>query len=469
MPPVLDLEPHQPHGGTPAVRPEAAPPGLSIGDAVALPLLLVALMVAVIAFAAAAWGGRGFAPLLLAQIVAGPAVLALAVRWSRLAPAAALTLRRFPARILPAVIVASLGLVVAVGQLVPLIPGSRAYREAALTGFGVSSPLVVVLSAVIAAPVVEELLCRGVLLRGLLRRHGAWTAALVTTLVFALFHLNLTQGLLALPFGLGLAWLALRTGSVIPGMVAHAAVNGSSVLVTVIVLARGYTPRQILAVEHTPAAAIAAAAAATILGAFVVWWQLRDYQPPAGDVAAAGPRATVTPVATVLRPALAIAVALLLVLLVPRGMRTLSVTRLLVPETGPPSSAVVAASGCYALELSPALAPELVPGQPDGPVALRLTTTRYRIGNEHPSRYLVRALGPAIAATPRDTAPVYWIARGAGGISIVAGHTLLNLRPRAGHLTGQATRYDAASGAPAGSAVPVIARRIAYPRQPPAR
>ena len=72
------------------------------------------------------------------------------------------------------------------------------------------------------APVCEELVFRGAVLRVLLRwasRH--WTAIAVSALFFALVHANPAQMPHAFIVGLLLGWLYYRTGSVVPGIVYH--------------------------------------------------------------------------------------------------------------------------------------------------------------------------------------------------------------------------------------------------------
>jgi len=87
-----------------------------------------------------------------------------------------------------------------------------------------------VIGAVIFAPVVEELLFRGVLLRSLLRKVAPATAVLVSAVVFALVHYvgdpNTLPFLPALT-GLGavLAIVALRTGDLSTSMFIHAGFN----------------------------------------------------------------------------------------------------------------------------------------------------------------------------------------------------------------------------------------------------
>lgn len=72
------------------------------------------------------------------------------------------------------------------------------------------------------APVCEELVFRGAVLRALLRwtpRH--WLAIAISALLFALIHANPIQMPHALLIGLLLGWLYYRTDSIVPGIVYH--------------------------------------------------------------------------------------------------------------------------------------------------------------------------------------------------------------------------------------------------------
>ena len=93
--------------------------------------------------------------------------------------------------------------------------------------FSLSLPTFLLMLAVCAA---EELFFRGFLLR-LLMRYGAIPAVLLSSIVFALFHLvNLTAGsvlytwaqvLCALTAGICFAAAAVLSGSLLPGFAAH--------------------------------------------------------------------------------------------------------------------------------------------------------------------------------------------------------------------------------------------------------
>jgi membrane protease YdiL (CAAX protease family) len=95
--------------------------------------------------------------------------------------------------------------------------------------------------AVIFAPLVEELLFRGVLLRGLLRKVEPATAVLISAVIFALVHYlgdpNTLPFLPALA-GLGavLAVVALRSGDLSASIFIHA---GFNLTTTVLFLASG--------------------------------------------------------------------------------------------------------------------------------------------------------------------------------------------------------------------------------------
>jgi sodium transport system permease protein len=74
--------------------------------------------------------------------------------------------------------------------------------------------------------VCEELAFRGFILTGLRRRFSTGTAILISSFLFAASHLNVFQFLPAFVLGLVLATLAVRSGSVVPGMAYHLVHNG---------------------------------------------------------------------------------------------------------------------------------------------------------------------------------------------------------------------------------------------------
>jgi membrane protease YdiL (CAAX protease family) len=87
-------------------------------------------------------------------------------------------------------------------------------------------------SLALAAPVCEEMLFRGVLLRAH-ERHGAWRAIVMSSVLFLAFHLGLQQPLALIPLAFGLGYVAWRTGSLIPAILVHLANNAGAALLAI--------------------------------------------------------------------------------------------------------------------------------------------------------------------------------------------------------------------------------------------
>lgn len=89
---------------------------------------------------------------------------------------------------------------------------------------------VVWIIALVAAPVLEELLFRGLLLRGLLRLQPAVAAIPLSAAVFAVLHANLFQLVPAFTAGLLFGWVYVKTGSLLLPITGHAFWNGQPLL-----------------------------------------------------------------------------------------------------------------------------------------------------------------------------------------------------------------------------------------------
>lgn len=77
------------------------------------------------------------------------------------------------------------------------------------------------------APLSEEIVFRGAILRNLLNssRIPVWGAIAISALMFSLIHMNPAQMPHAFVIGLLLGWMYWRTGSILPGMAYHWANN----------------------------------------------------------------------------------------------------------------------------------------------------------------------------------------------------------------------------------------------------
>lgn len=80
----------------------------------------------------------------------------------------------------------------------------------------------------VVAPLLEEMLFRGLILRGFLIHYTPAQAILLQALLFAVFHFNWVQALVAFSLGLVAGWLYWRTRSLIPAIAAHALFNGAA-------------------------------------------------------------------------------------------------------------------------------------------------------------------------------------------------------------------------------------------------
>ncbi len=83
----------------------------------------------------------------------------------------------------------------------------------------------------IVAPVVEELIFRGIILQGLRRNYSPFMAVFASALLFALFHLNPWQFPATFVLGLLLGWIMLRTNNILLAIIGHS-INNTLVLLS---------------------------------------------------------------------------------------------------------------------------------------------------------------------------------------------------------------------------------------------
>jgi membrane protease YdiL (CAAX protease family) len=221
-----------------------------------------------------------FSSLLVVQVIGWPLILWMGLRWSRVSFREACPLTRFPVRIVPALLIVSFGATILLLAGAALIPMPEAMEKELTQGITGSSKLSLFFSVVLAAPLGEELFFRGWVLRGYLGRYSASKAVWASAMLFALFHLNPWQAVVALPLGLGFAWLFLRTGSLLPGILGHATVNFSTnFLLSPLALALGYDADAWKALGHFPTSMLALGGAMAIIGGLILWRQVAGFLP----------------------------------------------------------------------------------------------------------------------------------------------------------------------------------------------
>lgn len=138
---------------------------------------------------------------------------------------------------------------------------------------------------VVAAPLTEELLFRGVFLHGFFRRYAARRAIVVAALLFAVFHLNPWQFLGAATAGVLFGWWRWATGSLVPGLVCHALNNAMPIVAANMANLRipGYTGVPAGAVEFHPWWFNAIGLTLAAGGLWLVGRQLRERALPVTD------------------------------------------------------------------------------------------------------------------------------------------------------------------------------------------
>lgn len=153
---------------------------------------------------------------------------------------------------------------------------ARIARILAPESFGEGISLV--LSVVAIAPVVEELVFRGLLLPGIARGSGVVVGVAISTLGFALSHALPAPVAVAFAGGLVLSAITYRTGSLLPSIAMHAAHNALPVLLPFRVLAvPGWNvlspePTHVSTAVYLPSLGVAAVA---------LYFLLRDESPEA--------------------------------------------------------------------------------------------------------------------------------------------------------------------------------------------
>jgi hypothetical protein len=134
------------------------------------------------------------------------------------------------ARIIPLVIVGTIallfGIISPIGNLIPM-PESI---KKALMDFGSQTGIFAFFLMVIAAPILEELIFRGIILDGLLKKYSSTKSILISSLLFGLVHLNPWQFVTGLIIGIFSGWVYYRTRSLSFSIIIHAAANLSGFL-----------------------------------------------------------------------------------------------------------------------------------------------------------------------------------------------------------------------------------------------
>ncbi len=104
--------------------------------------------------------------------------------------------------------------------------GSNPLLELVLNSRSIFPLILLLITTVVLAPLFEELIFRGTLLPVLVNRMGRTYGVLVSALTFALAHLSFSELPPLFVLGLGLAFLRLSSGRLLPCVLMHSLWNG---------------------------------------------------------------------------------------------------------------------------------------------------------------------------------------------------------------------------------------------------
>ncbi len=116
-------------------------------------------------------------------------------------------------------------------SLTPLKEWSASYGELEMSIYSASLFWQIV-SAGILAPILEEIVFRGILFSNYRTVVGAWPSIIISAVIFGLMHYNLVQFVYAFLLGVFFAYLAEKTGELWPCILAHIVANLYSLLAT---------------------------------------------------------------------------------------------------------------------------------------------------------------------------------------------------------------------------------------------
>jgi membrane protease YdiL (CAAX protease family) len=127
-------------------------------------------------------------------------------------------------------IVATIASMVITEPLTQLFPMTEAIKE--VYRKMLTNTFWTTMAVAVAAPLIEEFLLRGIMLRGMLKHTSPTNAIHYSAFFFALIHMNLSQAVGAFIIGLFIGWIYYRTGSLWMAILVHFLNNGLSILFT---------------------------------------------------------------------------------------------------------------------------------------------------------------------------------------------------------------------------------------------
>lgn len=162
------------------------------------------------------------------------------------------SIKTFSPRLLIPLFFLLFGLATILLEIAGLIPMSEEMQKSLAQNHS-QNPMMMLGIAVLIAPIAEEIFFRGILLKGFLGRYSVRKSIFASAILFGLFHLNPWQLVLAVPMGIILAVLVLRTGSLLTSIYGHFVINAApNLLFPLVFKTLGYSKKEMEIKEHYP-------------------------------------------------------------------------------------------------------------------------------------------------------------------------------------------------------------------------
>jgi membrane protease YdiL (CAAX protease family) len=123
----------------------------------------------------------------------------------------------------------------------PLFETLFSYYDETISSIFVADTIIVAVYVIILAPIIEELMLRGILFNRLRYGISFTMANLLQAAVFGIYHWDIIQGLYAFLIGLLLGYIYERTRTLLAPIIVHIFINGSGFLLQILELGQ-YIP-----------------------------------------------------------------------------------------------------------------------------------------------------------------------------------------------------------------------------------
>lgn len=131
--------------------------------------------------------------------------------------------QKIPLAVYPLLVILAAALIIVLFPLLLMLPVIVNHNMSSIKGMDVISLIVY---SLIAIPLFEEMIFRGIILNGFLKHYTPTKAIIYGSIIFTVIHINPAQMISAFIFGLLAGWLYYKTKNILPCMMAHSAFNG---------------------------------------------------------------------------------------------------------------------------------------------------------------------------------------------------------------------------------------------------